>query len=199
MPTTPGADPLPFAAREAEAVRRHYPHHRLLTAAPDTASRFPTKDRVLAELPYCAIAHFACHAHGDPADPSQDRLLLQDHGTAPLTVAELTRHCLDRAQLTYLTACRTALRPTARLLDESTHLASAFQLAGYPHVIGTLWEVVDEHSAAVADRFHHAIAAEPGRIRTERSARALHDAVRAARDQLPRTPTRWAGHVHFGT
>ncbi|MFD8966703.1 CHAT domain-containing protein [Streptomyces sp. NPDC059568] len=198
MPTTPDGEPLPFAAREAERVRRHYPDSRLLVRTPDVMEDRPVKRRVMEELPHCAVAHFACHGHSDPVNPSDDRLLLEDHRTDPLTVAELARHRLGQAQLAYLSACRTALSPAVRLADEAIHLASAFQLAGYPHVIGTLWEVVDEHAADVADAFHSGIAPQHGGIRTARSAYALHDAIRTARDRFPRTPTRWACHVHFG-
>jgi CHAT domain-containing protein len=37
-----------------------------------------------------------------------------------------------------------------RHVDEGIHLASTFQLAGFRHVIGTLWEVSDAHCVDIA-------------------------------------------------
>ncbi|MQY31867.1 CHAT domain-containing protein [Nocardia aurantia] len=70
--------------------------------------------------------------------------------TDPLTVAALAEIHLDHARLAYLSACETALTTDARLLDEAIHLASAFQLAGYPHVIGTLWTIADQTTVQIA-------------------------------------------------
>jgi CHAT domain-containing protein len=56
-------------------------------------------------------------------------------------VASLADVQPHRAQLAFLSACQTARNPARDLLDEAIHLASAFQLAGYPHVVGTLWSV----------------------------------------------------------
>lgn len=68
------------------------------------------KANVLALLPSCQIAHFACHGRSDPADPSRSLLLLHDHESDPLTVASLVPVKLDQAQLAYLSACRTPSR-----------------------------------------------------------------------------------------
>ena len=112
---------------------------------------------MLAQLPGCAIAHFACHGASDPADPSQSLLLLHDHDSDPLTVASLAPINLDHAQLAYLSACSTALTGDAELIDEAIHLTTAFQLAGFPHVIGTLWEINDAIAVTIADTFYTAL------------------------------------------
>ena len=87
-------------------------------------------------------------------DPSRSRLLLHDHVRDPLTVAALASLDLDQARLAYLSACTTARMSGTRLLDEAIHLASAFQLAGFPRVIGTLWEIDDNTAIAIADTFY---------------------------------------------
>ncbi|OCK98480.1 uncharacterized protein K441DRAFT_654679 [Cenococcum geophilum 1.58] len=46
--------------------------------------------------------------------------------------------------LAYLSACGTSQFRDERSVEESIHLISAFQLAGFRHVIGTLWKVNDE-------------------------------------------------------
>ncbi|MGW1740061.1 tetratricopeptide repeat protein [Nocardia sp. NPDC001965] len=158
----------------------------------------PTLDRVLDLLRECSIVHFACHGVSDAADPSRSRLLLHDHATAPFTVAALAPLDLGHARLAYLSACETAATGT-KLVDEAIHLASAFQLAGYPQVIGTLWTVDDEASTEIADSFYAALTPSGGAAPdTSRAAHALHDAVRTMRDIYRATPSLWAAHLHAG-
>ena len=168
------------------------------TADDTAAGQIPTKAAVLEHLPGCAIAHFACHGYTDPADPSQSRLLLHDHRRDPLTVAALAPLALDHAQLAYLSACGTARMTDTRLLDEAIHLASAFQLAGFPHVIGTLWEINDAIAVEIADTFYTALTNPDGTLDPHRAARALHHATRTQRDRRPATPYLWASHIHAG-
>jgi CHAT domain-containing protein len=170
-------------------------------AAPADSARTPTRDAVRELLPGCAIAHFACHGMSELVDPSRSRLLLHDHDTAPLTVAELAPVRLERAQLAYLSACRTAFG-ASRLLDESVHLASAFLLAGFPHVIAAAWEIADFLAPSVAADFYARLTdragAEAGRINTDRAAEALHHTVRALRERYPDQPALWAAYLHVG-
>src|SRR5439155_12145512 len=104
---------------------------------------------------------------------------------------------LDRAQLTYLSACRTMVSLDVGLLDEAIHMASAFQLLGFPHVVATLWEVDDEIAARVADEFYAGLLAG-GAVDPKRSAYALHQAWRRLRDEYTKSPSLWAGFVHAG-
>jgi len=192
MPTTPGMPhPLHHVAEEAELVQARFADSTLL-------SEKPTKAAVLARLNDCAIAHFACHGSSHPEDPSRSLLLLHDHNSDPLTVASLAPIRLDHARLAYLSACRTAFNPEVRLVDEAIHLTTAFQLVGYPHVVGTLWEVDDALAVRVADAFYAALLTDDGTIDTRDAARALHHAVRAIRDELFRAPSLWAGYLHAG-
>ncbi|WP_223165919.1 CHAT domain-containing protein [Lentzea indica] len=82
--------------------------------------------------------------------------------------------------------------PRRALADEVIHLASAFQLAGYRHVIGTLWPIGDQHALDFAELVYPAIAAG-GDIAT-----AVHAATRTLRDRHPDDPLAWASHVHVG-
>jgi CHAT domain-containing protein len=207
MPTTPGLaghGRLTFVDRELTALRTHLPNHVLLQepdpteGLPELSPNTPTKARVMDHLSECPIAHFACHGDSHPTDPSRSLLLLHDHTDAPLTVASLAPVQLDRAQLAYLSACRTASIDAAKLIDEAIHLTTAFQLAGFPHVIGTLWEINDQIAAAVADAFYAHLRIEGNTVDTSRAAYALHTAVRAVRDAKPRTPSLWGAYLHAG-
>jgi CHAT domain-containing protein len=157
-----------------------------------TAGDQPTLANVLRFLPTHQLAHFACHGVNDAADPSLSRLLLQDHQTSALTVAAITGLHLDRVRLAYLSACETALTAHLPLIDEVIHLASAFQLAGYPHVIGTLWSIDDAVAASIATTFYDTL------IDPTDAATTLHQALLPIRARFPGVPSLWAAHIHSG-
>jgi CHAT domain-containing protein len=65
------------------------------------------------------------------------------------SVARLSRLDLPGAALAYLSACATS-QTSAGLADEAVHVTSAFQIAGYAQVIGTLWPAGDKISSEMA-------------------------------------------------
>ncbi|MEU4514578.1 CHAT domain-containing protein [Nonomuraea wenchangensis] len=195
MPTTPGAPDLEHASVEAAVVAGHLPHAVVLAPG---GPREPTRETVLSHLATSSIAHFACHGAIHPTDLSRSMLVLQDHTSAPLTVAALNAVRLDHAELAYLSACVTATGPSAHLADEAIHLATGFQLAGFRHVVGTLWEIQDEFAVGLADAFYRGLATGSGSVDPARSAFALHHAVRERRARHPGTPSLWAAHIHVG-
>jgi hypothetical protein len=71
-------------------------------------------------------------------------------------------------------------------------------LAGFPHVIGTLWEINDQIAVEIADALYAALTGPDGILDPDRAARALHHAARAQRDQHPAAPYLWASHIHVG-
>ncbi|MFF3453113.1 tetratricopeptide repeat protein [Streptomyces sp. NPDC002730] len=215
MPTTPGLPGhgrLRFVDDEAAMLQARLPDPVVLREPdptdghPDPTTTTPTKVNVLTHLPKCAIAHFACHGASNPIDPSKSRMLLHDHADDPLTVGSLAPVTLDRARLAFLSACRTAAIDADDLLDEAIHLTSAFQLAGFPHVIGTLWEIDDQIAVRIADSFYDGLRTDSAAVDPDRAALALHQAVRGVRDghDLPpgydrtRAPLLWAAHLHAG-
>ena len=109
-------------------------------------------------------------------------------------MTQVARLRLNNAELALLSACSTA-RPGRRLTDEAIHLAAPFQLAGYRHVIGTLWPVNDAAAVMIADGIYAAITAHPG---TGDIAGAVHAATRKLRDQWADRPSVWASHIHVG-
>jgi CHAT domain-containing protein len=156
-----------------------------------------THSAVVTALHRNAHVHFACHALGDPQRPSGSRLVLHDHHQHPLTVRDLARLRLPSVRLAYLSACDT-LRTSPELADEAVHLVSAFQIAGFPHVVGSLWHVDDVIGAEVAQAVYTALHAGDGTLDVTRTAQALHQAVRTLRDTYPRTPSLWACQIHAG-
>lgn len=183
---TPGAAPLPNAPREAEAVRALLPG---TTRAPLLTGAEATRDRVREALRSSPYVHLVCHAVTDPHDPSASRILTHDHLERALTVADISALRPSGACLAYLSSCSTSgTRP--ELADEAIHITSAFQLAGYRHVVGTLWPVTDEIAPRIAESFY-------GRL-PHGAAHALHAAVRQAHTEHPLLPSLWGAHLHIG-
>ncbi|KAH6953787.1 CHAT domain-containing protein [Ilyonectria sp. MPI-CAGE-AT-0026] len=168
---------LPFAVDEVNMLAALCPSLRLKPIMPP-----PRKDEVLKHLQTCKIFHFAGHGQSDPADPSQSCLLLEDWKTNPLTAGALRDHRLQDNPpfFAYLSACSTGANEADRFADEGVHLAHAFQLAGFRHVIGTLWKVSDKHCVDVARVLYRTMQDEG--MTDLAVCRGLHRAVRALRD-----------------
>ncbi|MET8576101.1 CHAT domain-containing protein [Streptomyces sp. NPDC005012] len=148
---------------------------------------------VLSALPSHPWVHFACHGIHDQDDPAHSHLALHD---GPLSVTAVAEQNLSGAELAFLSACHTA-RGTSALADEAIHLAAAFQLAGFPHVVGTLWRLADDPAPGIARDFYQALTASAEGAGG--SARALHDAVRRLRrDPAHAARLDWACYVHVG-
>ncbi|WKT53783.1 CHAT domain [Fusarium oxysporum f. sp. vasinfectum] len=105
----------------------------------------PRKTDVLSVLEACRIFHFAGHGSTHPTEPLQSQLLLDDWDPEPFTVASLleTNLTSQRPLLAYLSACGANQMLDEGSIDERIHLANACQLAGFCHVVGTLWSVED--------------------------------------------------------
>ncbi|MFD6990963.1 CHAT domain-containing protein [Streptomyces sp. NPDC059943] len=192
VPEAEGLPVLHGAREEARWLARRLPYATVL------ADGAATRAAVDARLRDVAYAHFACHAVSDPLRPSNGRLMLHGPAEASPTVRDLARLRLPGARLAYLSACDT-MRISAELADESVHIASAFQMAGFPHVVGSLWQVDDTVGARVARRLYEQLAPDDeGPLSVDGAARALHRAVCEVRADYPRTPSLWACQVHTG-
>lgn len=179
---------LPGATAEARLLAGLFGDRAHILSGPAA-----THDRVTAALRTASWAHFACHASTDLADPTASRLWLHDHDTRPLTVLDLARLPLDHAELAYLSACETA-HAGPEVFDEALHLAAACQVAGYRHVIATLWAVGDRPAFRYASEIYRQLA-DGG---PDQAASAVHHATRRRRDLMPDRPRAWAAHLHYG-
>ncbi|KAF5593193.1 30S ribosomal S17P protein [Fusarium pseudocircinatum] len=140
METTPTLSRLAFANQELEAVKVVCSSIGLEVFEPERR-----KAALIDQLRQCKFFHFAGHACTDPQDPLRSYLCLEDVVTNPLRVdGLLDLNLKDQPPfLAYLSACGAGRIQQEQFMDESVHLISAFQLAGFQHVIGTLWEVND--------------------------------------------------------
>ena len=109
------------------------------------------------------------------------------------TVAALR---LADAEFAFLAACSTYQGGTT-LADEAIHLGGAFRLAGYRHVVATLWPIRDSPTAGqITTAVHQSIAGPAGPTAT---ATSLHHATCLQRDRVPFAPSLWAPYVHSGS
>ncbi|MFF3014531.1 CHAT domain-containing protein [Streptomyces sp. NPDC057939] len=179
VPNSPGMPELPGALREA----------RELAARGGEALLDADRAGVLAALPSADLVHFACHAGTRPLSPSEGALHLSD-GT--LSIAEISALNLAHADLAYLSACSTG-QGGWRYAGEALHLASAFQQAGFPHVVSSLWPVSDPVAVRFARRFYEELPDTTGA-----AAEALNRTARWMRDRNPDRPDQWSTFVHSG-
>ncbi|KAK1992553.1 hypothetical protein LX36DRAFT_684839 [Colletotrichum falcatum] len=143
----------------------------------------PLRQAVLDDLATCRIFHFAGHGCTDATDPLKSLLLLQDWQDSPLSVESLLDKINLRSQmpfLAYLSACGTGQLLDDGSFDESIHLTNAFQLAGFRHVIGTLWEVDDALCVDMARMTYEFMSENV--FSDESVSRGLHHDMRKLRD-----------------
>jgi tetratricopeptide (TPR) repeat protein len=183
VPEADGLPPLPNAEAEAAMVAAAIPGRAMTLVGPQA-----TREAVLAALPSASVAHFACHATSEFTDPSASCLALSD---GPLSVLDLGAIRAAGARMAYLSACETA--SGGALVDEAIHLSSAFQLAGYRHVIGTLWPIADDLAEQVARDVYADLATHPDDVSA-----AVRRATIHMRQRYPRNPHTWAAHLHLG-
>jgi CHAT domain-containing protein len=141
-------------------------------------------------------------------DPSNSSLLLSDWETSSLTVADINALKITKAQLAYLSACHASSNRVLDLLDEGIHLTGAFQMAGFPQAIGTLWQVDDERSGVISQMVWDSMLNADGTVDFGKAAEGLHHAVRTLREQtrwvdgveirFSDQPIVWAPFIHMG-
>ncbi|KAJ5772185.1 hypothetical protein N7520_002714 [Penicillium odoratum] len=199
MPTTPGERDLPGVESEEAAIKMatrsafsihmlHQPHAKM----------------VREKLAQCDMLHFAGHGVSDYNDPFKSRLLLQEcHGGVTrvddLSVQDIFDLDLKRARIAYLSACSTAEIRPGRMVDEVIHLASGFQVAGFSHVIASMWQTDDDACEKMARGFYgHLKQTMEEEAHNRAVAVAAHKAMMEIRSKWMRFPLLWAPYVHFG-
>ncbi|KAF5707437.1 hypothetical protein FMUND_11108 [Fusarium mundagurra] len=147
MKDTPGHDTLSFANEEVQLIDGVIRSMKLKSLIPNR-----TKKDIMRHLPDCKIFHFAGHGMAHTEDPSKSCLLLEDWENDSLKVSDLLDMNIRQKEpfLAYLSACGTGQIKDETSFDENINLISAFQIAGFRHVIGTLWNVQDDLSVEVA-------------------------------------------------
>ena len=183
MQDTPDRSSLQFAEDEIHMLESLSPSLQLKTVHPRQRNRQNVLDHIKAS----AVFHFAGHCRTDPMEPSQSCLLLDDWQTNPLTMGDLRDLRLQENSpfLAYLSACSTGANEAEKLDDEGINIVSACQLAGFRHVVGTLWEVSDQYCVDMAKTLYETLRDEG--MNDSAVARGLHRGMRAMRDESVKT------------
>jgi tetratricopeptide (TPR) repeat protein len=193
MPSTPGHQQL-NVEEEILAIEKQSSSWATIDKL-----ELPDLKSVLDSLKSCTIAHFACHGSADKVEPAKSALLVGKGSVERLTVGDMDAINPENAQIAYLSACSTADMKVQNLADESIHLCSSFQLAGFKHVIGTLWRADDAAAVEIASKFYQELNSSTGEGEGL-VARALHKAVMQYRSKNggKMAITKWATFIHLG-
>jgi hypothetical protein len=143
------------------------------------------------------FVHIACHGTLEAGKPFEAGFEL--HANARLTLLEIVRAHLPAAEFAFLSACHTAEVTEGSIMDEGLHLAAAVQYCGFRSVVGTMWAMADIDGRDLANFFYKALFSDSREIPYhERSAKALHFAVKKLRRKRGISLERWVNFVHYG-
>jgi CHAT domain-containing protein len=208
---------LQWSATEARQVAAALPHARLLLGGEASEAHFDALARS-GELAEFATVHLATHAVVDDVSPELSALVLartpladpldaivrrQTYADGRLTAREILQTWRLRADLVTLSACESGLGRRAGA-EGYLGLASTFLQVGARSVLVSLWNVDDEATARLMERFYRLRAGLEGSAPLSAAA-ALREAKRWLRDHRStqgerpfQHPYYWAGFVLLG-
>jgi hypothetical protein len=199
MAKTPGHVDLPGVTQESDAIK-----NACAKSYNCRVLKQPDVRLVLQSIVDSDIMHFACHGSSDIKIPTQSHLMLQrtgEHGVEidKLGVSKILGVIGSRfAWISFLSACSTAETRGSALADEGLHVSSALQLAGFVHVIGSIWPVDDEVSVYVASSFYKNLISKGGQgLGNHDVAEALRESILDVRKRYSE-PWKWAAYIHSG-
>lgn len=171
-PPSPPLHRLPHSREEARRIASLY-GATLLAGEEATSARFTDAAQD------SALIHFAGHANSDARGSYAALLFAGDAGV--LGMSDIARLRLRQHPLVILAACGT-FRGDVMHVAGMPSVARAFLTAGARAVVGTLWEIDDDVSAALFLRFHERL----------RAGASPATALRAAQLEMLRSPDpRW--------
>ncbi|HEY0320353.1 MAG TPA: CHAT domain-containing protein [Pyrinomonadaceae bacterium] len=176
--------PLPGAEEEALAIAK------MINARP-LIRRRATKRRVMARAANADFLYFATHGIASSDDPlTGGFLFLTDRSlTKGFWTAKEIQSSRLTAQLAVLSACQTGL---GKIHDAGViGLSRAFQIAGVPRVVMSLWSVNDKATAELMKSFVKY-------LRSNVPSEALRLAMLEVKRDRPQL-SQWASFVLFGT
>ncbi|MCJ1312225.1 hypothetical protein MMC25_005899 [Agyrium rufum] len=127
----------------------------------------PSAADVLREVPQYHFLYVFSHGVSDARDPSKSHLIpLKEHPIHSkdpifadlLTVSDIASTYVGSDAFTaFLTACPTAETHKPTLVDEELQIGNMFQLAGFPHVIATLWSAYGFMCPDFSETFYRSV------------------------------------------
>jgi CHAT domain-containing protein len=157
----PKLSTLSKSEQELERIRSFYPRHLILNR------RQATESALAQQIGNYEVVHLATHALSNQQSSMLSTIFLAgesdsaSEGQNPNRVAsdgalrahEIYRLKPERTRLVVLSSCRSGLGDQSRN-EAMGGLAQAFLVAGVPTVIASLWDVDDESTARLMEKFH---------------------------------------------
>jgi CHAT domain len=195
MSSTAGHPDLAFGAGELSELKSMLPD---VGAAEELIN--PLKGDFLSKLEGHELLHLCCHGAVDKSNPLKSELRLKDWQHNAMTVGGLMTCHLERAQFAFLHIKGWPSLTDYEICSPALSMPHLLYLAGYPAVVGTLWNVGESSAVTVASHVYSDIS-HGGELSVENSAKGLHKVTRAMRDGQRKEGTRnwsWAAFAHIG-
>lgn len=140
----------PFAKTETEALKKQHPEARVFVRNTATVEAFKegSKD--------AGIIHVSSHGYYNPWVPIESGLVFAGPGGVGnqlLRARDIYPMKLEKTSLIVMSACVSSVGDFANG-DEVTGLTRAFQVAGVPNVIGSLWPVENDATIQLMTEFY---------------------------------------------
>jgi CHAT domain-containing protein len=140
----------PFAKTETAALQKQYPNGKILLRKTATVAAF----KELAKD--AGVIHVSSHGTYNRWVPMESGLVFAEVGDPLLRAREIYRMKLDKTQLLVMSACVSSVGDLQQG-DEVTGLTRAFQVAGVPNIIGSLWPVENAATTELMTLFHQSL------------------------------------------
>jgi len=145
----------PFSKTESKALQVQYPDAGFILRREATVKSF--KERA----PGSRIIHVSSHGYYNPWLPLGSGLVFAGpggRGDELLRARDIYKMRLESTQLLVMSACVSSVGDYGNG-DEVTGLTRAFQVAGIPNVIGSLWPVENDATIELMTLFHKNLSA----------------------------------------
>lgn len=182
---------LPFAVEEAEHIKMFFPAALLRTGKEALESQFYA-DQLANPTD---ILHFATHSLVNPQNPRLSSLVLQQEqasGHDGVLLAQEIQNLRLQTKLVVLSSCKSGVGRLAGI-EGVVGLVRAFQIAGAPQVVSTLWQISDRSTSHLMADFYEVLGA--GRSVTHSLRAAQLRAINGEHSH----PYQWAAFVANGT
>ncbi|AKG22186.1 CHAT domain-containing protein [Calothrix sp. 336/3] len=176
--------PLPGAEEEAQAIAK-------ILNEPPLIGKEATKTEILSRVTQASLLYIATHGVASTHSPLSESFLMlsADKIEKGWWTAKEIQSLKLNASIAILSACQTGLGQAhdAGIIG----LSRAFQIAGVPRVVMSLWSVDDQATNKLMQTFVK-------HLETHIPAEALRQAMLEAKQQYA-DPSQWASFVIFGT
>ncbi|TFK70323.1 hypothetical protein BDN72DRAFT_896568 [Pluteus cervinus] len=186
----PEGSGLPGTERELSIIKEHATNLETTELRGKEATIEATK----RETMFASWVHFSCHGVQKSEEPLNSALLLANRSR--LSLLEISKLSIPRAEFAFLSACQTAKGSTENA-SESAHLAAGMLVAGYRSVIRTMWRISDASAPDLANCVYKRLL-EGEWPDYRRAAYALHEATQVLRKQEGTGFMDWVPFIHLG-